>query len=228
MYSTEVKPKKPNLDCIPANDSLFKCKKFHFNNKLWRVIKSGYCTILWNGGDWCSKWNELPPTMPKVSLYPKKVMLCIWWDWKRVLYYEFFPEKPNNLFQHCSQLDWLKAALYYKNPELINKKGIIFHQDPTRPYVSSMTMQKLLQCGWEILIHSSYSPDIAPSDVHLFLVFTKFHGKNFSSLEDYKRHLEHFFAQKIQSLGKMELWNSWMNFLMKLWNYEIPYAWKMA
>ena len=58
-------------------------------------------------------------------------MLCIWWDWKRVLCYEFLPEKTNNLFQHRSQLDQLKAALYYKRPELVNKKCIIFHQDPS-------------------------------------------------------------------------------------------------
>ena len=31
-----------------------------------------------------------------------------------------------------------------------------------------MTRQKLLQLGWEVLIHPPYSPDIAPSDFHLF------------------------------------------------------------
>ena len=31
-----------------------------------------------------------------------------------------------------------------------------------------MTRQKLLQLGWEVLIPLRYSPDIAPSDFHLF------------------------------------------------------------
>ena len=33
-----------------------------------------------------SKQNEPPPTTPKTSLHPKKVMLCMWWDWKGGLY----------------------------------------------------------------------------------------------------------------------------------------------
>ena len=165
--------KKNLLNCIPANDSLLKCKNSTLKTNCAGWLKVDI--VQYSGMEEIVqpvKWTTT--IIPKVSLYPKKVMSCIWWDWKRVLCYEFLPEKPNNLFQHRSQLDQLKAALYYKRPELVNKKCIIFHQDPARPYVSLMTMQKLLQCGWEILIHSSYSPDIAPSDVQLFLVFTKF------------------------------------------------------
>ena len=36
--------------------------------------------------------NEPPPTTPKTNLPPKKVMLCIWLDWKGVLYYELLQE----------------------------------------------------------------------------------------------------------------------------------------
>ena len=35
-------------------------------------------------------------------------------------------------------------------------------------HVSLMTRQKLLQLGWEVLIHPLYSQDIALSDTHLF------------------------------------------------------------
>ena len=60
-----------------------------------------------------------------------------------------------------------------------------------------MTRQKLLQLGWEVLIHPPYSPDIAPLDFHLFRSLqNSLSGKNFNSLEDCKRHLEQFFAQK--------------------------------
>ena len=31
--------------------------------------------------------------------------------------------------KYCSQLDQLKAALYEKHPELVNRKCLIFHQD---------------------------------------------------------------------------------------------------
>ena len=54
-----------------------------------------------------------------------------------------------------------------KHLELVNRKHIIFHEDNARSHVSLMTRQKLLQLGWEVLIHLLYS-DTAPSDFHLF------------------------------------------------------------
>ena len=123
--------------------------------------------------------------------------MCIWWDWKGVRYYELFLENQLiNSKKCCSQLDQLKAALEEERPELINRKRIIFHQDNTRPHVSLLTRKKLLQRGWEVLIHPSYS-DISPSDFHLFRSLqNSLNGKNFSSLEECKRNLEQFFAQK--------------------------------
>ena len=61
----------------------------------------------------------------------------------------------------------------------------------------SSPKQKLSQPGWEVLIHPPYSPNIAPSDFHLFLSLQNYlNGKNFNSQEDCKRHLKSFFAQK--------------------------------
>ena len=56
------------------------------------------------------------------------------------------------------------------------------------------TRQKLLQFGWEVLIHLPYSPDIAPLNFYLFRSLQNFlNGKNFNSPEDCKRHLGQFF-----------------------------------
>ena len=38
------------------------------------------------------KWKETPSTTQKAGLHPKKVMLCMWWNWKGVFYYEFLLE----------------------------------------------------------------------------------------------------------------------------------------
>ena len=165
---------------------------------------------MWNGRKrlW-GKRNEPPPTTPKASLHPKKVMLYMWWDWKGVLYYELLLENQTiNSNKYCSQLDQLKAALNEKHPELVNRKRIIFHQDNARLHVSLMTRQKLLQLGWELLIHLPHSPDTAPLDFHLFQSLqNSLNGKNFNSLEYCKRHLEEFFAQKDKVWGR--------------WNYEV-------
>ena len=55
-----------------------------------------------------------------------------------------------------------------KRPELATRKGVIFHQDNTRPHTSLVTRKKLLELGWEMTPHPPYSSDHAPSDYHLF------------------------------------------------------------
>ena len=124
---------------------------------------------------WGSKWNEPLPTTAKDGLHLKNVMLCIWWDWRGIRYYEFLLENQIiNSNKYCSQIDQLKATLDKKLPELVNRKHIILHQDKSRLHDSLMTRQKLLQF---VLIHLLYSPNIAPSDVYLcpfILVFIKF------------------------------------------------------
>ncbi|GFS72400.1 histone-lysine N-methyltransferase SETMAR [Trichonephila clavipes] len=69
---------------------------------------------------------------------------------------------------YCHQLDKLNDALQQKRSELINRKGVVFHQDNARPHTSLVTRQKLLQLEWDTMPHPPYSPDLAPSDYYLF------------------------------------------------------------
>ena len=67
---------------------------------------------MWYTRDDGGKQNEPPLTVPKAGLHPKKMMLCIWWNWKGVLYYELLPESQttdSNKYRY--QLDQLKAAI---------------------------------------------------------------------------------------------------------------------
>ena len=133
------------LDRISECDSLLK----HNENVpfLKQIVMSDEKWALYNNVEWKRSWgkrHEPPPSTPKAGLHPKKVM-CIWWDWKGILYYELLPQNQTiNSNKYCSQLDQLKAALDKKHPELVNRKRIIFHQDNARPRVSLMTRQKLL------------------------------------------------------------------------------------
>ena len=77
--------------------------------------------------------------------------------------------QPFNSTIYCEQLDRLKQAIDQKRPELANRKGVVFFQDYARPHTSLVTRQMLQEFGWEVLSHPPYSPDIAPSDYHLFL-----------------------------------------------------------
>ena len=87
-----------------------------------------------------------------------------------------------------------------------------------------MTRRKLLQLGWEVLIHLPHSPDIAPSDFHLFWSLqNSLNGKNFSSLEDCKRYLEQFFAQKDKFWedGIMKLSEKWQKVVEQKGEYVV-------
>ena len=68
----------------------------------------------------------------------------------------------------CQQLMRLKRAIKKKRPALINRKGVLFHHDNAGPHISLVTRQKLRELGWEVLMHPPYSPDLAPSNYHLF------------------------------------------------------------
>ena len=98
------------------------------------------------------------------------VFLCVWWDWQGIIHYELLHYGQTlNSDLYCQQLDRLNAALMQKRPSLINRGRIVFHQDSARPHTSLMTRQKLRELGWVVLLHPPYSPDLAPSDYHLFL-----------------------------------------------------------
>jgi len=57
--------------------------------------------------------------------------------------------------------------------------------------------QKLLQHGWDVLLHPPYSPDFAPSDFHLFrFLQNSLNGKMFASEDFIKQHLDKFLAEK--------------------------------
>ena len=100
----------------------------------------------------------------------------------------------------------MKAARDKKHPDLVNRKCIIFHRDNARLDVFLMTRQKLLQLGWEFLIHLPYSPDIAPLDFLLFQSLqNSLNGEKLNSPEDCKRHLQQFFAQIDKKFWKDEI-----------------------
>ena len=74
---------------LKHNESVPFLKQIVTGNEKW---------ILFNNMEWKRSWdkrNEPPSATPKASLHSKKVMLCVWWDWMGVLYYELLPENQS-------------------------------------------------------------------------------------------------------------------------------------
>lgn len=145
-----------------------------------------------------SKRGEAPQTVAKPGLTIRKVMLSVWWDWKGILYYELLPTGQTiDSARYCQQLTRLEQAIQKKRPELINRKGVVFHHDNARPHVSLVTREKLEELGWEVLMHPPYSPDLAPSDYHLFRSLqNSLNGVTLASKEACEIHLAKFFTDK--------------------------------
>ena len=65
---------------------------------------------------------------------------------------------------------------------------------------SLVTSNKLLELDWEVMPHSPYSPDLAPSDYHVFRSLQNhLNGKTFDSNEVVENELIQFFASKNQT-----------------------------
>lgn len=170
--------------------------------------------------------NSRPQTTAKAGLHPKKMMLCIWWDIKGVVYYELLPENQTiNAAKYCEQLDRLREAVAKKRPELANRRGVTFHHDNARPHTSLRTREKLLEFSWDVLPHPPYSPDLAPSDYYLFRSLqNSLDGKNFPNPDAMKIHLERFFAEKPKTFwekGILDLPNRWAKVITQKGAYII-------
>ncbi|GFW05876.1 mariner Mos1 transposase [Trichonephila clavipes] len=150
-------------------------------------------------------------------------MLSVWWDFKGIV---FLPDNTTiNSEVYCHQLDKLNDALKQKRTQLINRKGVVFHQDNARSHTSLVTRQKLLQLEWDTMQHLPYSPDLAPSDYYLFRSPQNFlDGKTFTSNEEVNNHLDQFFASKDQQFyerGLMLLPERWQKVLDQYGQYII-------
>lgn len=161
-----------------------------------------------------SKAGNLPQTTSKPGLTKNKVMLSVWWDYKGIVYYELLNNGQTiNSELYCQQLTRLNEALKEKRPKLVNRKGVVFHHDNARPHTSLMTRNKLTELGWEVLMHPPYSPDLAPSDYHLFRSLqNSLGGKKLADRRAAENHLVQFFASKPEKFytdGIMKLREKW-------------------
>lgn len=132
--------------------------------------------------------------VPRRDMHGKKAMLCVWWDIRGIVYSEFLPRGQTITSDlYCRQLDRVHAQLVRTRPQLVNRKGVLFHQDNARPHVSAQTMRKISELKWELIAHPPYSPDLAPSDFHLFRSLQNFlQSKNYRTEEQVKNGVEGF------------------------------------
>jgi histone-lysine N-methyltransferase SETMAR len=90
------------------------------------------------------------------------------------------------------------TVLLEKCPELVNRKRMLLQQDNARPHTAKKTLRKIEELeGIELLPHPSFSPDLEPSDYHLFRSIAQFlRGKKLQSVADVEVAVEEYLASK--------------------------------
>lgn len=146
---------------------------------------------------WVDKGKQAEPT-PKGELHQLKVLLCVWWHISGIIHFEILPRGVMvNATIYSQQLHQVNESLKVKLPALVNRKGVILQHDNARPHVAKAVHNTIQELGWEVLQHPPYSPDIAPSDFHLFRSL-QHHvlDKTYSNEEEVESDVKSFFDSK--------------------------------
>jgi len=117
-------------------------------------------------------------------------MLCVWWDQKGVVYYELLkPGETVNTKRYQRQLIDLNRSLLKKRLEYQKRQyKVIFLHDNAPSYTAKPVRDTLEALSWEVLSHAAHSPDLAPSDYHLFASMGHVLAEQrFGSYEDVKK-----------------------------------------
>jgi histone-lysine N-methyltransferase SETMAR len=96
-------------------------------------------------------------------------MLMVFWDCQADLLTKF--QQCNHTVMsasYCTILTKLNASICWKRPGLLTKRTLLLHYNAC-PYSANQTTAALRSYKREVLQHPPYSPDLAPSDFHLFV-----------------------------------------------------------
>ena len=109
----------------------------------------------------------------------------VFWDAEGILLVDILPNGQTiNADRYISTLKKLKHALRRKRPALSDDQVLLLH-DNARPHTAHRTQAAIQKLGWTVLPHPPYSPDLAPSDFHLFgKLKESLRGNHYASIDD--------------------------------------------
>jgi len=118
-------------------------------------------------------------------------MCTVFWDKKGVILLDFLePGQTMNSDRYIAMLTKLKARIFRVRPE--KKTTFLLQHDNARPHTSLKTVEHIVNLGWTVVPHPLYSPDLAPSDFHLFgLMKDGLRGQHFPSYDTVVQPVKH-------------------------------------
>jgi histone-lysine N-methyltransferase SETMAR len=182
------------------------CKKLLENPQSFRFFKRIVtCDEKWIYFRNLNSSNQwLPQGEPGLSVvkrgqFDQKAMICVWWNYEGVIHFEIVPNgRSINAALYSDQLERMYAKFKLKYPAIVNRNQTLLQQDNARPHTATLTLEKIQELGGiELLPHPAYSPDLAPSDYHLFRSMAHFlRGRQFNKVNDIEAGCLEFFASK--------------------------------
>ena len=111
-----------------------------------------------------------------LTISARKIMCTVFWERKGVLLVEFLPRNETiNAAAYCETLKNVSRSIQNKRRGQLSK-GIVLLHDNARPHVANQTKDLITSFKWETADHPPYSPDLAPTNYHLFLNLKKHLG----------------------------------------------------
>lgn len=154
-----------------------------------------------------------PPIKFKVSKTSKKIMMTVFWDRTGIIYIDYLPHgKTITGAYYADVLEKLRLTIKEKRRGKL-RRGVLLQQDNAPAHTSRIALAAAADCGFEVISHPPYSPDLAPSDYHLFSNLKKFlRGRRFTSDEELKSCVEDWFSGL-----PAEFFETGLNALKKRW-----------
>uniref|UniRef100_A0A914DGL5 Transposase n=1 Tax=Acrobeloides nanus TaxID=290746 RepID=A0A914DGL5_9BILA len=126
-------------------------------------------------------------------------MLCLYWCMVGPLYWELLEsDETFNSDVYCRHMDNVQAVLDQMEANGEWEGPVKLLQDNAKPHRSRRSTHHVKEMlGWEVLDHPPYSPDVAPSDYHIFLSLKNFmRGRQFKNRDQVEASLREYFEFK--------------------------------
>ena len=96
------------------------------------------------------------------------MMASIFWDSQGIIMIDYLQQgRTINGAYYADELRRLRQEIVRKRRGKLTQ-GVLLLHDNAPAHTSQIAMAAATDCGFEILPHPPYSPDLAPSDIYLF------------------------------------------------------------